>query len=277
MRKFEARCLRKVSRALTLTRRDQERLSRVSGLPIHRLPVVPAPFVSPLESNPEHFPGSPAVLLSDSSWLPNRDGADWFLSHVWPTVRRELPSAVLHVFGDRADDGRNGVVYHTGPLDSRTMFPANGISVVPLRVASGVRMKILEAWARGVPVVATPVACQGLEVPSGEGVLTATSAREFADAIGRLHSDAELKRQLLSTGREVMARHYQPAVIAHRLEEHYRSTIVDHRLATTGLEAAPSSVVVQFHPGGVEPAAQLSQLVEMETSEGDQKASLRTP
>ncbi len=277
MRQFESRCLRSADRALTLTRRDQECLSRVSGLPPHRLPVVPAPFASPLESHPEPFPGEPALLLSDSPWLPNKDGTNWFLNNVWPTVRRSLPKAVLHVFGDRTNDGRRGIVYHPGPLNSRAMFPSNGIAVVPLRIASGIRMKILEAWARGVPVVATPVACQGLEVTSGDGLLMASSPREFADAIIRLHSDSGLRRRLVEVGRGLMTQLYHPIGVARRLEEHYRATIVDHELATKDVNPKPASVVVPFAPGRAEAAAAADRRLEPSESHCSTETRHRTP
>ncbi len=77
------------------------------------------------------------------------------------------------------------------------LFPEGAILVVPLRIASGVRMKILEAWARGVPVVATQEAVAGLGVEDGAGYLVAGDGMEFSSAIRRIHKQPLLRKQLI--------------------------------------------------------------------------------
>jgi glycosyltransferase involved in cell wall biosynthesis len=111
------------------------------------------------------------------------------------------------------------VVAHEPPSDPATAFPAGGIVVVPLRVASGVRMKILEAWARGVPVVATPTAGSGLD-PAGW--LAADAPAEWVDAIDRLTRDPTCVAGQVSAGRNALALQHAPAVVADRLIELYR-------------------------------------------------------
>jgi len=82
--------------------------------------------------------------------------------------------------------GRINVVTHASPSDSSAVFAAEAVLVVPLRVASGVRMKILEAWARGIPVVTTPEAAAGLEAADGSELLLARDAIAFAFAVQHL-------------------------------------------------------------------------------------------
>jgi glycosyltransferase involved in cell wall biosynthesis len=79
-----------------------------------------------------------------------------------------------------------GVETHPAPADSREAFAPGAILVVPLRIASGIRMKILEAWARGLPVVATPEAAAGLEAEDGRELLLAER-----------HDPAAVSRRLL--------------------------------------------------------------------------------
>jgi glycosyltransferase involved in cell wall biosynthesis len=166
------------------------------------------------------------VLLLDSHWLPNRDGIDWFLDRIWPEIRRRIPQAVVHVFGDRSGGAiSSGIEFHPAPPTSRDVFAPNGILVVPLRIASGVRMKILEAWSRGVPVVATPEACKGLEINDGDGVLIATSPAEYGDAVDALHSQPEMRRHQIERGRRVLAERHDPIRVAHQLDALYRDTI----------------------------------------------------
>ncbi len=79
------------------------------------------------------------------------------------------------------------------------------------------RIKILEAWARGVPVVATPAALAGLEVEQGREALVAREPRDFAAAIRRLGQEPELAASLVAAGRQALKKRHDPPEIARRL------------------------------------------------------------
>jgi glycosyltransferase involved in cell wall biosynthesis len=82
-------------------------------------------------------------------------------------------------------------------------------------------MKILEAWARGVPVVATPEAVQGLGGTDGKEFLLARDGPEFAAAIQRLHQEPSLRRKLVDAGRSALTAGYEPNLVASMLEAAY--------------------------------------------------------
>ncbi len=105
------------------------------------------------------------------------------------------------------------------------LFPERAILVVPLRIASGIRMKILEAWARGVPVVATPEAVAGLGVEDGAGYLVAGDGPDFSSAIRRIHEQPLLRKQLIEAGRGNLVDHHSPTRITEMLEETYYDVI----------------------------------------------------
>ena len=191
--RFEGAAVRRSSATVALTRQDAARLERLAG-GAGRVAVVPPPFPGALPCADEALPGAPAlVLLGSGGWLPNRDGARWFLDDVWPYVLARLPGAILHHFGPLpSSPGRassEGIHLHPAPEDSRLAFAPGSILVVPLRIASGIRMKILEAWARGVPVIATPEAAEGLEAEAGRELLIAREAGDWAEAVERLRPE----------------------------------------------------------------------------------------
>src|SRR3954447_22865589 len=115
--------------------------------------------------------------------------------------RAALSGAVLHLFGAPPGLEAPGIAVHPPPEDSAEVYAPGSILAVPLRIASGVRIKILEAWARGVPVVATPAALAGLEAEDGREALVARDASEFAQAIARLHQEPGLAAALVEAGR----------------------------------------------------------------------------
>jgi hypothetical protein len=218
MARFEGEAVRAAAATIALSAADAERLRALSGTPakVHH---VPAPFPASLPAADGPLPGAPAaVLVGSGGWLPNRRGAEWFVGTAWPEVLRALPGAILHVFGD-AWGGREapGVRRYPAPADSRQAFAPGAVLIVPVPFGSGVRMKVLEAWARGLPVVATPPAAEGLEAEDGRELLLARTAGEFAAALRRLTDDPRLAASLAAAGRARLVAGHDPARAAARL------------------------------------------------------------
>jgi hypothetical protein len=224
MAAHEARAVARTAATITLTEQDGRTLGGGSGLASQRIRVIRPPFPSQLETTNEPFEGNPPIILIAGGWMPNRDSTRWFFSSVWDEIRKTNPGAQVHVFGG----GRTPALHtpatrwHGTPLESVEMFRPGSILIVPLRVASGIRMKILEAWARGVPVIATPNAVRGLTGNDGREFLLAGNGAEFASAVRRIHPDGEdLRTQLVDAGRRALAEHHEPGAISTHLENAY--------------------------------------------------------
>lgn len=219
--RFETAAVRGAAATVALTAEDAGRLAALSGCPekVHR---VAAPFPEELPAGERQLEGAPPVVLFGSGgWLPNRRGARWFVDQVWPRVSEAVAGAVLHVFGTDLAVDRPGVRVHPPPSDSRDAFPAGAILVVPLAIASGVRMKILEAWARGTPVVATPAAARGLGAEPGRELAVAETAEDFARSVRELAEAPELAASRTACGRALLRREHAFDRIATRLSEIY--------------------------------------------------------
>lgn len=221
LERHEARAVRRATATLALTPEDALHLARLAGgLAVE---AIAAPFPERLQPGPALPAAQPAVAtLGSSGWRPSEDGLAWLVRDVWPVVRRSLPAAVLHVFGDAHAASAGGVERHPAPTDSRDAFPAGAICVVPLRYGSGVRMRILEAWARGVPVIATPEAAHGLGARHERDLLLARSSEDFATALGRLVREPALVDALVTAGRVRLRAGHAPRAIAARLADVYR-------------------------------------------------------
>ena len=213
--RWEGDAVERLAATVALTEADAARLSALaSGR--RQVHVVPAPAASELPCGERPLSGDPAVVIMGSSgWLPNERGAEWFRSEAWPLVRHALPAACLHVFGmGGAGAPDAGVVSHAAPDDSRAAFPPGAVLVVPLHLASGVRMKVLESWARGVPVVATAAAAAGLGAEDGRELLLAEGAAGFVSSLRRLHDEPGLGPALTAAGRALLRRRHDPVAVA---------------------------------------------------------------
>lgn len=136
---------------------------------------------------------------------PNIDAVEHFLDDIWPQIATALPTVEFSIVGSGAPDSlvrrATGRVRHLGYLpDLGLVMQRARVSVVPLRYGAGVKGKIYESMAHGVPVVCTTVAAEGMGLVDGEQVLIADTAEAFAAAVVRVHEDADLWEGLSQEG-----------------------------------------------------------------------------
>jgi hypothetical protein len=209
LRDEERRALHVAARVVTLTERDAAQLRDTDADRAESRVFPIAPAFPPELGRAKRLDGSPSIVLAGSTgWWPNEHGIRWFADAVMPLVSSRQPDARAHVFADMTVE-RLGVICHRAPADAIEAFPESSIVAVPLHVGSGIRMRILEAWARGLPVVATSIAAAGLAVETGRELLIADSAEEFASAIERVDRDETLRQALVAAGRAYLARHHE--------------------------------------------------------------------
>ncbi len=179
---------------------------------------------------PESVSAPPAersylVFVGAQDWLPNADASRLLAQSIWPLVAPRVGGSQLLIVGRnppahvRALAGERvrvtGSVPLVGPYLARAWATA-----MPLRVGSGTRLKILEAAAAGVPIVATRLAAEGIPVRHGEHVLFAETPEEFASALSRLHEDRTLAAQLAERMR-TLAGDYTWNAIGQQLVDSY--------------------------------------------------------
>jgi GT2 family glycosyltransferase len=176
--------------------------------------------VSNIHSAGEQPPGFDAraglVFVGSFRHPPNVDAARWMVSEILPLVRARLPGIELHLVGADATPPvlalaeAPGVRYHGHLPGLEPLLDRCLASVAPLRYGAGIKGKVNQSLARGLPVVATTCAVEGMFLRDGEDVLVADDAAAFADAIVRLAQDRALWTRLQSGGLENTRRHFSP-------------------------------------------------------------------
>jgi len=166
-------------RCLLVNDEEASVLIRRTQVPAHRVQVVPPLLATPTPPN-RQYNGSPEFVFLGLLSLPhNDDGLRWFLRAVWPTVLTRRPDARLRVIGRDAHPDIPELVAQWGDSVSIEGYvpdlsgPLGRAAAVvnPLRFGSGVKLKVIEALGRGVPVVSTPVGADGIANGTGTGVL----------------------------------------------------------------------------------------------------------
>src|SRR5262245_15451670 len=141
---------------------------------------------------------------------PNRDAARWLIGEIMPRVQERDPAIECLLVGSElpielAKLCGNGVIAAGHVQDLAEIFDRVRVTVAPLGYGAGVKGKVLESWAAGIPCVCTPLAVEGLEVPNVLQELVANDAAGIAAAIHRVHEDAALNETCRAAGLNYVA------------------------------------------------------------------------
>lgn len=162
---------------------------------------------------------------------PNVDAMLFFVAHILPRIRAGCPEVQLDIVGahppsEIAALEINPGIRVTGRVPSILPYLHNaGIFVVPIRKGTGIRGKILEAWAAGLPVVTTSLGACGLDAQAGIHYLEADTCKGFAECVLTLFEDPSLSRKIAQAGHRRVRERYSFRRTSSELEDFYASVL----------------------------------------------------
>ncbi len=154
------------------------------------------------------------TFLGGLHYPPNAEGIRWFAEKVFPQVLAQIPDAVLTVIGKQPPNlAELGIpstnLEVTGYVaNPQSYLEETAVFIVPLHAGGGMRVKILDAWAWGLPLVSTTVGAEGVHILPGENILIADSPSEFAQATIDLLTNRARGQALVEAGRAWVTAHY---------------------------------------------------------------------
>jgi polysaccharide biosynthesis protein PslH len=210
LKQSERELIRRADVVIATSEFDRSELQRLA--PKSDIRVVGPSIPEPRLDLPARENAAPTFVYTGAfHWHVNVVGAVWLCREVMPRLRSAVPDACVQIVGkDPSPEVREladlpgvtvtGTVPEVGPY----LSAATG-AVVPLQYGSGVRYKILEAFAHGAPVVSTPVGCEGLGLRSGKELLVAETPERFASACVRLVKEPPIRAGLIREGAAYLA------------------------------------------------------------------------
>ncbi|MBA3873426.1 MAG: glycosyltransferase [Anaerolineae bacterium] len=161
-------------------------------------------------------PSSPHIVhVGTMYWPANIDGIRWFLDQIYPIIKQQVPNVRCTLIGARPPEDikerekSDSSLKVTGYVDDPLPYlQDSSMMIVPLRAGGGMRVKILNAFAQGLPMVSTTVGCEGIHVTNNFDILVADSPQDFAQQTIRLLTDAALNEQLTLHGRQTAEEQY---------------------------------------------------------------------
>jgi polysaccharide biosynthesis protein PslH len=209
---------------VAVSNQDRTRLQQIA--PRSRVAVVPN-GVDADEFHPDGHTGSGIAYVGGTSPFPNRDALEFFSDRILPAVRTLVGDVPVRWIGRAAREeqqryrDRFGIELTGYVTDVRPLMREAACHIVPLRTGGGTRLKILNSWAMGKPVVATSVGCEGLEAVDGKNILIRDDPQDFAAAVGAVIQNPRLRQELAAGGRETVDRLYSWDVLGRELIETY--------------------------------------------------------
>ena len=165
-------------------------------------------------------PGERRLLfVGNLTYAPNLEAAHLLAHEILPLVRESHPDASVDLVGPH--DGSIAPASHvrvTGRVvEVRPWYEGADVVVAPLRRGGGTRIKVLEAFAHGRPVVATAAAVSGLAVRDGHDVALGSSPRELADRVGALLAEPQRAAAMVAAATATLSSHYLQEVVAEQV------------------------------------------------------------
>lgn len=161
------------------------------------------------------LPAPRVTFLGGLHYPPNAQGVLWFAERIFPQVLAQAPEAVLTVIGKQPPAALANLGLAPANLDvagyvgdPRPYLAETGVFIVPLLAGGGMRVKILDAWRWGLPMVSTSVGAEGVAATHGVDILLADEPQMFAAEVVRLLHDSALNRQIAAGGRRSAELHY---------------------------------------------------------------------
>lgn len=241
VRAYEVRKGKEVDLNLVISDHDGDLLRRLD--PGLRCMTIPA-GVELAEFDVGQSEPDPATVLwmGALSWAPNRDSFWWFYREIVPHLVRLVPHVRIQVVGSNPPEEilrlRHPNLEVLGFVpDLREVVRRSTVSVVPLQVGSGIRIKLLELFAMRRAVVCTSVGAEGLYLENEKQLLIADQPLEFAEAIRRIIDDPALRNRLGEAGWHHVERSYTWSRMGLLYEEAYRRVMAQCGEVTSSPEA----------------------------------------
>jgi polysaccharide biosynthesis protein PslH len=210
---------------------DQQRL--LDDIPAARTMVIPnaadVDFYKPRPTDPKPD-GRTIVFFGLMSYMPNIDGATWFIQEIWPRIAEANPDARCKIIGGSPSPQLLALagprIEFTGFVpDLRPHLAEAAAVIVPLRLGGGTRLKIVEAMAMGKAMVSTKLGAEGIDAARGRDILIEDQPDAFADAVIRLLAEPELAVRIGHSARQLSEARYAWSAAAKALEGFYREIL----------------------------------------------------
>ena len=231
--RYEAQLCARYDQVTFVTDEDQQLIARQITrwnvyVPDRRFATIPI-CIDPSAKQPIEPVARPRRItaLGVMFWPPNAEGVLWFAQEIWPRIYAQQPQLTFTIVGKNPPEyltrlhGTHGIEVLGFVPEVETILAETAAFVVPLRAGGGMRVKILDTWSWGLPIVSTGIGAEGIEIRDGENILIADTPEAFSAAVLRATNDANFNQRLRQNGRRWVEEKYDWKIIYRAWDEVY--------------------------------------------------------
>ncbi len=227
LKKFEKKYFSKYDVIAGITKEDNQRLEEL-GVKTEKEFIPAGVELSRFTIDP-HIKAKPHTLfiISSLNWLPNLEGLEWFIKHVWPEAKKKNPLLELHIAGKDTPESvlqlaGNGIFVHGYVADASIFMQHYDLMLVPLLSGGGMRLKIIEGMALGKCILTSSIGAEGIACESNKDILKYDRPEEWIDKIGKYFSDGNHYTSIGANAHQVIMEQYDNDIVIDRLVNLYK-------------------------------------------------------
>ena len=169
------------------------------------------PYINIMNLDKKEHEGVNLMFWGAMNRIENEDAVMYFISEIWPYVNKE--NVKFYIVGANPTDevkklASDNIVVTGFVENPKDIFENMDISVVPLRLGAGVKIKVLESLASGLPVITTDVGAEGIIAQNGRDILIENDPKKFAEILNKLISDEDRRKIISDNGRSTIENNY---------------------------------------------------------------------
>lgn len=225
LRSYEASSIKTVNKTIVLSGSDYSSLKKMIGCEFNHaiIPIgVPDRGMKKKTDNKKLN----VLFVGTLTWEPNNEGLIWFLEEVMPIIEQKKIDLHLYIVGKnpseevrRLSGEYKGKVTLTGYVDSiDEYYDMCDMTIVPLFIGSGQRVKLIEAFSKGMPAISTSIGAEGLTYSDKESIIIADDKYKFAESID-LMQNKEIRDKIRVNSRKVYEENYAPETVSSLIRE----------------------------------------------------------
>lgn len=218
LKKYEIETLKKVDGIAAISEQDEKIFKHLEiQTPIFTIPVA----LNQTEKRTDYSP-STFFFIGSMNWQPNIEAVQFLLNTIFPLIQKEIPEARLLLAGSfmpqhLLEHKQNGVEILGFVEDLNHFFDSNGILLSPIQSGSGVRVKLIEAMNKGLPIISTSKGAEG--IPLEGQLIIEDNPNDFAQKAVKLYRDSNLRAELGSKASNFASKNYSTTTIAKSIRE----------------------------------------------------------
>ena len=156
--------------------------------------------------------------LGSMDWKPNIEGVNWFIEKVWPKFTQKSIPIYCYFAGKKMPNkimskSSNKLIIESTIQDAKQYMQNKSVMIVPIFSGSGIRIKILEGMALGIPIISTTKGAAGIPYKNEKNILIANNELDFYNSIIKLYSNPELYERISLEGRKLIQNNFSSNIV----------------------------------------------------------------